>query len=257
MKRSKSEMREQSLYFSDMARGSIVGLKPLYNYLPDVYLPDMLRIPVSTRLQFRDDLAAVPPPGILRAGRSDDGRTTTADSLLGLLSLGPMTGYEIRRLVEQSIGNFWTESFGQIYPALKSLLQQGLAEVEELSGEGRPLRKMYRLTPAGRDRLIHWLASPVRTQVPRNELLLKVFFGFQQGSQATEHHIRRFLDEQKHMHQRYAVIQKTLEAEQAANPGMPYWRLTVRYGLRQTEALICWAEDSLEELQQLRPRTTE
>ncbi len=211
----------------------------------------------STDSRLREDLADAPLLGTPRAKKSADGRATTADSLLGLLSLGPMTGYEIHRLIERSIGNFWTESFGQIYPALKSLLQLGLAEVEEQNGDGGPSRKIYRLTDAGRDRLIHWLASPVRTQVPRNELLLKIFFGFQQGPQATEHHIRCFLDEQKRLHRRYTAIQKTMEADHAANPRMPYWRLTVRYGLRQTEALIRWAEDSLEELQQLGPKRTE
>ncbi len=181
------------------------------------------------------------------------GRTTTAESLLGLLSMGPATGYDLRQLIEQSIGNFWNESYGQIYPALKGLVKEGLAEVEERTEGGRPPRKLYRLTAAGHERLAKWLAMPVRSQVPRNELLLKIFFGVDQGPRLTLHHLSSFLEEQRRLHQRYTGIEAWLETEQAAQAGLPYWRLTVRHGLRQTEAMIRWAEDGIRELEQLGP----
>lgn len=185
-------------------------------------------------------------------------RTTTAESVLGLLSLGAMTGYDLRQLIEQSIGNFWSESFGQIYPALKSLVQQGLAEMQETEEEsgGRPSRKVYCLTDAGRERLVHWLALPAREQVPRNELLLKIFFGFQQGPGLTAIHICRFLEEQRLLQRRYEAIERTIRAEQATNPGLPYWLLTLRAGLYRTEAMIGWAEESLQVLEGLQGKKT-
>lgn len=182
---------------------------------------------------------------------ADERRTTTADSLLGLLSLGAMTGYEIRQLIESSIGNFWNESFGQIYPALKRLETEGLVDVEQQITEGRPLRKVYRLTDAGRDKLIAWLAKPARVQVPRNELLLKVFFGHELGRDGSREHIRRFAREQEQLRRRYLAIEAQLNKEHRDAPAMPYWRLTVRYGLSQTEALLRWAEEALQELDRL------
>ena len=86
------------------------------------------------------------------------------------------------------------------------------------------------------------------TQVPRNELLLKVFFGKENGPRSTAEHVERFVAEQRRLLARYGAIERTIEVEQGTNPGMPYWRLTVRYGLRQTEALLRWAEEALEEL---------
>ena len=53
---------------------------------------------------------------------------STPNALLGLLSLGPMSGYDIRQLIPRSIGYFWNESYGQIYPGLKRLAAAGLVE---------------------------------------------------------------------------------------------------------------------------------
>ncbi len=182
-----------------------------------------------------------------------DRRTTTADSLLGLLSMGAMTGYELRQTIESSIGNFWSESFGQIYPALKRLEAEGLVDSEQQVAVGRPPRRVYRLTDAGRDRLIGWLTTPARLQVPRNELLLKLFFGGEIGPTRSRDHLLRFLEEQKQLRLRYTAIETMLHSEHRDAPAMPYWRLTVRYGLRQAEALQQWAEDALKELNHMAP----
>ncbi|MGH9601902.1 MAG: PadR family transcriptional regulator, partial [Terriglobales bacterium] len=46
---------------------------------------------------------------------------TTRFALLGLLSLGPQSGYDLKKRMEQSIAHFWSESYGQIYPTLRRL----------------------------------------------------------------------------------------------------------------------------------------
>jgi PadR family transcriptional regulator AphA len=109
--------------------------------------------------------------------RAVEAKTTTVESLLGVLSLGPMSGYEMRQFMERSTGNFWNESFGQIYPALKAMLLEGLVEVVQDDAEGHPAKKVYRLTERGRERLREWLGTPLKPHKMRNELLLKVFFG--------------------------------------------------------------------------------
>ena len=78
-------------------------------------------------------------------------RTTTAEALLGMLSLGPMSGYEIRQPIEESIGNFWRESFGQIYPTLKRLVAgwAGGGGVEERGARVTGRRKVYRADGGG------------------------------------------------------------------------------------------------------------
>ena len=50
----------------------------------------------------------------------------TQYAILGFLSFEPMSGYDIQKLAKESIGYFWQEGYGQIYPVLKKLLAHGL-----------------------------------------------------------------------------------------------------------------------------------
>ena len=81
----------------------------------------------------------------------------TAYVILGMLSLGKKTGYEIKSLVDVSTRFFWAASYGQIYPELKRLEQAGLIRGERDATDGRR-RKAYELTarrPRGATRVAH------------------------------------------------------------------------------------------------------
>ena len=70
-------------------------------------------------------------------------------ALLGLLSLMPMSGYDMKAFISTSIGFFWHESYGQIYPALRRLHENGLVEREVEAQNGKPDRHLYTVTEAG------------------------------------------------------------------------------------------------------------
>lgn len=181
-------------------------------------------------------------------------KTTTAEALLGLLSIKPMSGYEIRGMIQQSIGNFWSESFGQIYPALKGLERDGLivAERETPSVEdaGRPSRR-FRLTEAGRLRLREWLAVLAKPQVPRNELLLKLFFGAEGSTTTMREQIAATRAVYAADLQRYEFIVAKLQQTRAHLAGFPYWMMTVRYGQAEARAMLAWADESLAALDEV------
>ena len=60
--------------------------------------------------------------------------TPTARVILGVLGLGPRTGYDIKKLTDVSTRFFWSASYGQIYPELKRLEAAGLVEADDLDG---------------------------------------------------------------------------------------------------------------------------
>ncbi|MGL5931023.1 MAG: PadR family transcriptional regulator, partial [Dermatophilaceae bacterium] len=103
-------------------------------------------------------------------------RSQTDLAVLGALSTGPMTGYEVRRLITETLGHFWSESFGQIYPALARLERDGFVR---RSGAGRTSGSALEITAAGTARLRELLAEPHVSTPPRNGLLLRLFFGSQ------------------------------------------------------------------------------
>src|SRR5215213_5591909 len=99
----------------------------------------------------------------------------TAYVILGMLSWRPMSGYDIKAIVDHSTRFFWATSYGQIYPELHRLAEAGLVEGEPETGSGRR-RTAYTLTATGREALRHWLAQEPRTFEQRDEGLLKLFF---------------------------------------------------------------------------------
>ena len=84
-----------------------------------------------------------------------------------------MSGYDLKKLIEFSISNFWNESYAQIYPILKQLAKEGLTTSHVEKRVGKPDRYVYTITDAGQNELRRWLAEPAELQTQRNELLLK------------------------------------------------------------------------------------
>jgi DNA-binding PadR family transcriptional regulator len=103
--------------------------------------------------------------------------TPTSYIVLGILEWGgTCTPYEMKALVAQSVGNFWTLQHAQLYTEPARLARAGYA-TEERERRGRR-RKRYAITRAGSEALAEWLESPT-TAVPelRDHALLKLFFG--------------------------------------------------------------------------------
>ncbi len=171
-------------------------------------------------------------------------RDQTAFIILGMLSIEPKSGYDIRKSIQSSVTHFWRESYGQIYPALKRLAGQGLIIPGRASGSGRKSRK-YALSSRGRARLLEWLAAPHRTQPPRNEFLLKLYFGRLAPTAVSAHRLRDFQREQEGFLAALLEIERQASELNAGYPDFPFWMLTLSYGISQTRAAIEWSKSAI------------
>jgi len=172
-------------------------------------------------------------------------RTTYA--VLGFLTWGPMSGYDIKKAVEQSTANFWCESYGQIYPILRRLIERGLA-ARSSRGErssGARERQVYRITDRGREELRRWLLEPTEPPTVRHELLLKLFFARQVEPLAAKRQIESFRRHHAGLLSRYAGIRDRIRSEHAGSPDLPFWLLTLRYGELERQAVIAWCDEAL------------
>jgi DNA-binding PadR family transcriptional regulator len=174
-------------------------------------------------------------------------------ALMGILTLRPMSGYDIKKTIEVSLGNFWSESYGQIYPILKSLVAEGLATISTETRAGKPNRKVYALTQAGRDELDRWLRRPSEYDVGRNEPLLKLFLGWQVPVEENVRKVEEFRELQRGLLDRYEGIERWLHETEAEHPGLPYWLMTVSYGKHVSRALTAWCDESLAALRGMVP----
>ncbi|MEW2479977.1 PadR family transcriptional regulator [Mycobacterium sp. NPDC049093] len=104
---------------------------------------------------------------------------------LGLLAQHPGSGYDLLRRFEKSMANVWPATQSQLYGELNKLAGTGLIEVSAIGPRGR---KEYRITPAGRTELAHWITNPAADPPERSAGLLRVFLlGELPRDQALEH----------------------------------------------------------------------
>ena len=138
----------------------------------------------------------------------------TAYVILGILNLGPHSGYDIKQLADLSTRHFWATSYGQIYPELKRLLESGLIKAEDAS-KGTRQRTLYHLTAKGKQTLHTWVADPaIESLEIRDEMLLKLFFADAMSRKETVRH----LEAMRRRHQDVAAGLREHEAKVAAQP---------------------------------------
>lgn len=172
-------------------------------------------------------------------------------AILGMLSTGSMSGYDIKKAIENSVSNFWNESYGQIYPILKQLADEGLTTSRTEKQEGKPERYVYTVTNKGREELLHWLTEPVEHAIERNELLLKLCFGHEVPVTTSIDHVQQFRTLLTSLLEKYTSIMAYLNEDCIAVPEIQYRRITVSYGLHRTRALLAWCNETIELLQQM------
>ena len=134
-------------------------------------------------------------------------QTAVTPVVLGLLAMRPRSGYDIKTVVDRSTRFFWAASYGQIYPELRRLEQDGLIEGESVPNGARD-RRVYTITAAGRQALENWLLGSTTTVELRDESLLRLFFAdalpFEQATQ--------LLEGRKRGHEQYLEILREIEA---------------------------------------------
>lgn len=170
----------------------------------------------------------------------------TKYALLGMLSQRPMSGYDIKKALQTSTNFFWQESDGQIYPALAKLLaDKSIICLAAKANEVRA-RKVYKITAKGLKELKEWLNKDPVPTIPRNELLLKLFFGLNVPTQINRKHI---LEHQQMLVKRLAIFKKIeKDLSNDNSPHLPYWQLTLKFGEYITQAQLDWCEEALKKL---------
>src|SRR5579864_2452569 len=177
--------------------------------------------------------------------------SSTMEVLLGLLTVEPMSGYDLRLTIRASIGHFWNESYGQIYPSLKKLQDEGLVTCKIERQKRKPDRRIYSITKKGRERLTEWLAVPPQPEIPRNEMLLKLFFGAQVPTQILIGYVERMAEQRRGL---LEVLERAEREEIDKNqhyPGAPYWKMAAHFGQMEMRAHLRWAEETLAELSKI------
>jgi DNA-binding PadR family transcriptional regulator len=169
-------------------------------------------------------------------------QTAVTPVILGLLSLGARSGYDIKNAVDSSTRFFWAASYGQIYPELKRLEAEGLIAGESSPNGGRE-RRVYKLTAGGRKALTEWLLGRSVTIELRDESLLRLFF----ADALPREQALGLLEARQRGHEEYLAVLHAIDERPGDDP--QFVDLVLRWGIAFNEWGAQWCQQQLERLQ--------
>ncbi len=164
-------------------------------------------------------------------------------AILGMLSIEPMSGYDIKKNLHDSTNFFWQESDGQIYPTLAKLLKTKSISLVPLKTKKLRERIVYKITAKGMQELEEWLEKEPIKSTPRNELLLKLYFGLNTSQDINIKHIEEHQRKLTKSLSAYNHIEKEIAGYES--PHVPYWLLTLSFGQVITKAQLEWCKSAL------------
>lgn len=183
---------------------------------------------------------------MVRRVKEEGALPATTFAILGLLSFGESSGYDLAKFAEQSVGNFFSPAKSHIYAELRRLVQLGYADDRHVRQRQRPDKRIYQITPAGERALHQWLESPeIEPDFIKSPFTLKLFFGHLTSRETLAERIKQFREDCKARLDGYREIERQIAGDDELL--FPY--LTLKSGLAHARASIRWADDVLDLLE--------
>lgn len=157
-----------------------------------------------------------------------------------------MSGYELTKAFDTSLGFFWKASHQQIYKALRDLEQQGLLDSEVVAQAGKPDKVIYGLTDAGREALADWVVNTeTRLRDAKDDLFVKLY----NLSPANREHIRGEIAARVSETRQRLELYRRIQARHYADPrSLPLRQrgiyLALLAGISHCEMFLDWAHES-------------
>jgi len=169
-------------------------------------------------------------------------------ALLVSLSEQPASGLDLARRFGRSIGFFWSATHQQIYRVLGRMDADGWVTATEVAQTGRPDKKVYAVSPAGRKVLAGWLAEPTETQALRSELAVKLRgASFADDPEAVLEVVRGNLADHATRLETFRTMGERDYPEPRALTGLELDQyLVLRGGIRLEEFWVDWLTEYLE-----------
>ena len=175
--------------------------------------------------------------------------------ILGLLAHENLSGYDIKKRIDNSISFFWKGSFGSIYPSLSAMEKEGLVrKAENTENSGGREKICYSITPDGKKALISWLEDTKAVNDLKYETLLKLFFGGVTDAKTSINTINAFENEISASLELLKMYKANL-SKVLDNKDHIYYYLTVSFGVETYEGYLKWCKEAKEMLGNRRSKT--
>jgi DNA-binding PadR family transcriptional regulator len=200
--------------------------------------------------QWRLDIGIFSRYTIFKGLRMEEDMKKTRFVILGLLQEEDLSGYDIKKSINIRMSFFWQESYGQIYPELSKLKEEGLIEqsLSEASGKAKIEKIKYRITPEGSQALKRWMEAENEKDTIRSEFLLKMYFATDQNSEEMKQHLTLFKEQADQKVILFQMFQQELTSKIDMHNNHRQILKVLDLGLRQAQLYSDWSRETLEEL---------
>jgi DNA-binding PadR family transcriptional regulator len=171
-------------------------------------------------------------------------------ALLGLIAESrAISGYDLVKTFDASMVHYWHAHHGQIYPTLDRMRAAGLVGSRDVIQRGRPNKRLYSITNAGRGTLLKWLLSPAEPFKIKHAPLLRTRFLGHLGADAACEKLR----EDRELCARVLATYRGFERRFASDVGhrdanSMFSYFTLRYGIMFAEQTIAFCNWAVEEI---------
>ncbi len=139
-------------------------------------------------------------------------------AILGLLSLNPLSGYDIKKMFEGSAALNWSGNNNQIYTSLVKLHKQAWVSYETQSNDGSPTRKIYSITEKGLVELRKWMLSPPELPESKNSFLIQLAWADMLTSTELEECLKKYEDD---LQMQLAILRVQKQQRNISPSGIP------------------------------------
>lgn len=171
--------------------------------------------------------------------------------LLGLLQEEILSGYEIKKIIDRRMSFFWQESFGQIYPELNKMSEEGLVLISDTGSEENIKREKtrYKITLQGEKEFKKWMEEENEKDSVRSEFLLKMYLSTPKNADEMQRHIIKFKEQSEEKLKLFNLYHAQLNQIIEVHSNHKQILHVLDLGIRQAKLYIDWSEEILKDLE--------
>ena len=178
-----------------------------------------------------------------------------AHAILAFLDFRPLTGYDLKKYFDQSVAHFWSATQSHIYRTLEKLENDGWVKSRIIPQQGKPNRKEYIITDAGKEELQRWLSTPLPLTPVREAWLIQIFSSHGNSNETIVNLLQARRDAIASRLQAFRTKGQDAIAENARVVNNPraaeLWQITLDYGIRTYESQLIWLDETIKRVQAL------
>lgn len=165
-------------------------------------------------------------------------------ALLAALCEEPMSGYDLNQTFRTRLANVWNASHQQIYKELARLHELALVSVTDRPQQGKPDKRIYHISDAGKEALAEWLNQRQHRPPVRDPLLVKFFAGDLLELSALREELAAIKEDWLAQTGYYRAIEHTyFRAPDQLTPHFRLQYLALRRGILGMETNLRWLEE--------------